>query len=208
MSDKTQKTPTSGETDRELENDVSRLQARWRNDDSARAEPPDLLDQAVLNAARRDLEPVRKGRPLRWIGGFATAAVVVLAFTVMLERPQPGGDVPEAPRLEKSLRKAPIAAEQQAIADSEEAAPLEELRQNALPAAPPRAMSREARRQEPLPEQAFSDAVALPTAEAWIEKMQALKRAGLDEELRAELEAFRSAYPDVPLPAELAAETP
>jgi len=40
-------------------------------------EPPDLLDQAILNTARRELTASRP-RPMRWVGAFATAAVVIL----------------------------------------------------------------------------------------------------------------------------------
>ena len=47
--------------------DLSRLKSAWEAQE--RAEPPELLDQAVLNAARRDLDSGRgKGR-LRWIVG-------------------------------------------------------------------------------------------------------------------------------------------
>jgi len=50
-------------------------------------EPPVLLDQAVLNTARRELAG-RKRRPLRWIGGFATASVLVLTLTLVIQQQQ------------------------------------------------------------------------------------------------------------------------
>ena len=50
-------------------------------------EPPDLLDQAVLNTARRELAASRR-KPMRWIGAFATATVVVLAMTIVIQQEQ------------------------------------------------------------------------------------------------------------------------
>lgn len=50
-------------------------------------EPPDLLDQAVLNTARRELAASRR-KPMRWIGAFATATVVVLTMTVIIQQEQ------------------------------------------------------------------------------------------------------------------------
>ncbi len=50
-------------------------------------EPPDLLDQAVLNTARRELTASRP-KPMRWIGAFATAAVVVLALSIVVQQDQ------------------------------------------------------------------------------------------------------------------------
>ncbi len=50
-------------------------------------EPPDLLDQAVLNTARRELAASRR-KPMRWVGAFATAAVVVLALSIVVQQEQ------------------------------------------------------------------------------------------------------------------------
>ena len=65
--------------DGQLSKDIERLQSEWDRMD--RAEPPNLLDHAVLNTARRELEPKNRRRPLRWLGGFATATVAVLAIS-------------------------------------------------------------------------------------------------------------------------------
>jgi hypothetical protein len=48
-------------------------------------EPPDLLDQAVLNTARRELTASRR-KPMRWIGAFATVTVVVLALSIVVQQ--------------------------------------------------------------------------------------------------------------------------
>lgn len=54
-------------------------------------EPPDLLDQAVLNTARRELAASRR-KPMRWVGAFATAAVVVLALSIVVQQEQKSPD--------------------------------------------------------------------------------------------------------------------
>lgn len=50
-------------------------------------EPPDLLDQVVLNTARRELAASRR-KPMRWIGALATAAVLVLTLSIVLQQDQ------------------------------------------------------------------------------------------------------------------------
>lgn len=61
------------------------LREAW--DASAQAEPPELLDRAVLNRAHLALEPSRSKRPwsFGWLHGLTTAAVIVLGVAVLLE---------------------------------------------------------------------------------------------------------------------------
>ena len=131
--------PRKPENEQEFEQDLETVQAKWSR--MEQAEPPELLDQAVLNAARRDLEPGRKRRPMRWLGGFATAAVVVLAITVTLE--QQGPQTPEPPLEDIGQLKQDAAStprlEESAVMKSEHAP---------LPAAEPTAQTREAKRQK------------------------------------------------------------
>ena len=122
---------------RTFEQDLDSLQSAW--DRMEQDGPPDLLDQAVLNAARRDLEPKRKPRPLRWIGGFATAAVAVLAFTVFLEQET---QLPIVP-----LQEAKEAPRMDSVAPTKERARSPALQQ-ALPPAEPEALRREAKREK------------------------------------------------------------
>ena len=69
------------------ESDLDSIQAAYSS--LAADEPPELLDQMVLNTARRDLAK-RRRRPLRWIGAFASVSVVVLALTIVLQQdPEP-----------------------------------------------------------------------------------------------------------------------
>jgi len=69
-----------------FEQDLEAVRSAWSG--LEKTEPPDLLDQAVLNTARRELEGRSKRLPLRWLGGFATAAVVVLALSIVLQQDQ------------------------------------------------------------------------------------------------------------------------
>lgn len=52
-------------------------------------EPPELLDQAILNKARRAVEKRDYWLDFGWIKGLTTAAVVVLAVSVILTQRQP-----------------------------------------------------------------------------------------------------------------------
>jgi len=63
--------------------DLAMIQSAWSGLEEP--EPPELIDQAVLNAARRELA-ARRRKPLRWIGAFATASVMVLAVTIVLQQ--------------------------------------------------------------------------------------------------------------------------
>jgi hypothetical protein len=142
--------PRKPQDESKLEQELAEVHAEWRS--MTQAEPPDLVDQAVLNAARRDLEPARKRRPLRWLGGFATAAVVVLALTLVVEQEPQRPDLPAA--TEKS--RAPVDAPDKQTLQSSEPAPL----QAPLPPAEPRQMAREARRDAPRLKAADENATA------------------------------------------------
>ena len=74
-------------------------------------EPPDLLDQSVLNAARRELTATRR-RPVRWFGGLATAAVVVLALSIVIQQDQKTADLQRRNEFQLNATR-PTAAEKQ-----------------------------------------------------------------------------------------------
>jgi hypothetical protein len=128
--------PRKPENSPDFERDLETVQSEW--DRMERTEPPELLDQSVVNAARRDLEARRKARPLRWLGGFATATVVVLAITFIfdqesvLENPAPG----QINGLQ--LEEAPVPAKSKTTES--------QLEMLSLPPAEPEPMRREARR--------------------------------------------------------------
>jgi hypothetical protein len=194
--------------------DLEAIAAAWRR--LPADEPPELVDQAVLNHARRDLETARPRR-LRWIGHFATAGVAVIAVSVwLLQDPAPttpAGD--DALRIAPAAESAPpqsLKLEERrfapsAVAESAPPAPASDAR-----AKGPKVLADEA---QPAPTQpAAASRAAMPpgtdaerrTPDDWIEDMLALQAAGRVAELEAELEAFRTAYPDHPLPPALRGE--
>jgi len=72
-------------SDSDLEQELEKLRSAWPELEAA--EPPRLVDQAIMNMARRELPPQGSGRrPLRWLSAFATAAVVVLALTIVIQQ--------------------------------------------------------------------------------------------------------------------------
>lgn len=213
--------------DTDIDSELESIRSQWQAMDQA--EPPELLDQAVINAARRELEASRPGRrPLRWLGGFATAAVVILALSIVVQQPPPpvvlapeqapeirveeraltdsvGRNSGAARAVPRERRDDMNGLEKQA--DSPDAAALEAA---PAPASSPATMK--AMRSEDLAEseiagtpEAFSTISEPPVrnAEAWIERLLELSTAGKDEELEREIEAFRAHYPDHPLPAVL-----
>ena len=251
------------------------------------AEPPEMLDQAVLNSARRDLATTRR-QPARWIGAIATAAVVVLALSIVVQQdqktPEPGigngiqlntpspavaeKEAPVATAITSELQHAspppsatardePAALEKQGFeskklkdtAGSLSASSPEEvdhMAQRSLMKVNDKHDSQalaetgvEESRAQAEDDKSVSPAISLndfdvvrerveetesnvlPTdssardkaelsgdeailaPDAWIEYMLELQKAEKLEDLKAELEAFRIAYPSITLPAEL-----
>jgi hypothetical protein len=188
--------------------DLEVVEAAWRRHSAE--EPPQLLDQAVLNRARRDLEKPRPRR-LRWIGQFATAGVAVIALSVwLLQDPGPKAPVGDAPvRIEPAAEPAPPPPperqERRFTPASERAsdAPLAETRGKMSATRAQAARPAPAESVDEAYTEEAADAAAERTPKAWIEHMLALQTAGRETELRAELDAFRAAYPDYPLPPAL-----
>jgi hypothetical protein len=228
-------------------------------------EPPDLVDQAVLNTARRELTTASKRRPLRWFGGLATASVVVLALTVVLQQEQrvpevPIGDgikldaaAPAGPeddsvtgqtgrtRTQKQeagaekhgaredrpqmMKRSVAAPEEQPMESSEVTAPapaavagddyrVEEHPNRSQAQSMDEGLApdteadhaealRTANREAVLAESEEKVAEDLPDPEEWLERLELLLRSELYEKFEMELAAFKAAYPDYPLPAEM-----
>ncbi len=55
-------------------------------------EPPEMLDQAILNSARRAVEKKSRWTQFGWLHGVTTAAVFVLAFSIILNQREPALD--------------------------------------------------------------------------------------------------------------------
>lgn len=171
------KDPRDQQSGPEFEQDLEAVRSAWSG--LEKTEPPDLLNQAVLNTARRALEVRRKSRPLRWLGGFATATVIVVALTIVIQQDEQ--QIP--PALEKTNgfmlnQDAPVAHKKEM-----KKSVAEEMSDS---------LAQPAREDDRVPE-----------ADAWIERLLLLRETRQDEKLVEELAAFREAFPDYPLPPEL-----
>lgn len=193
--------PYHQKDDSVLEQDIGSIRSAWA--DQAKEEPPGLLDQAVMNRAKRELEEPgkasRRRTSIKWLGAFATAAVVVLALTVVLEQ-EPRAPIPSAqeadglrldseapPGNQSPARLEAVPQKARAEPPAEESLTKQLLRENVAPAATA----------------ATASAENNTGADAWIKQLLELKKARQFEKLTSELARFRSVYPDYPLPPEL-----
>ena len=177
----------------EFEQDLEAVRSAWSG--LKQTDPPELLNQAVLNAARRELGTRRKSRPLRWLGGFATAAVIVLALTIVIQQDeQSPARVLEKTNGFKLDQAAPVARKMEAKRSAAA---------TAVPASDAAVMA-VAEEMSDSPSEPSKEADRIPEADAWIERLLLLWETQQDERLVQELAAFREAYPDYTLPPELA----
>jgi hypothetical protein len=178
-------------------------------------EPPDLLNQAVLNAARRELDASGKRWlrrfPIRWMGAFATASVIILALGLIVQQEQESPSLPgmEEDRL-KLKSEAPLVESKDAVEkqlmsksiDRDDSAVQRAAPMAAAPAKTAEFSAEEVADDNALLEQ--GDAMeGARSPEEWIDLMLELKSSNQLNRLSTELEAFRSVYPDHPLPNEL-----
>ena len=191
-------------------------------------EPPDLLDQAILNSAHRAVEKQSHWLQFGWLHGLTTAAVVVLAFTIILNQGDPAPRLDETipldpvvlPRTENSAGKAPAVMAKRYRAEEKlevrkmdkdvqsEKLLLEEVMEDiALPApasvqtASDQAESEQAPSlvAEPENRQMMGMARELTDPEKELETILNLKHAG-DDSWKEALALFIEHYPDYPLP--------
>ena len=199
--------PRDQQSGPEFEQDLKAVRSAWSG--LEQTDPPELLNQAVLNTARRELNTRRRSRPLRWLGGFATATVIVLALTIVIQH--------EEQQTTPSLKKTngfkldqtdPAASKSEVDRDDfEETARREQADRQLSPMSSEEAESRMKRSVA----EEMSDSLAesekatdsIPEADAWIERLLLLRETQQDEKLIQELAAFREAYPDYVLPPEL-----
>lgn len=206
-------------------------------------EPPEEIDLAVLNRARRALDG-KAARPWNfgWIHALATTAIVVLGVALVLKIPNQEPAAPLRVAKPPSGKLRDPAAEIEVLrrpAPPEEAAGMTPTLRQAVPAdvegkSESLGAAAKARSEEvPRPDRAVADDVSPPAAEPltdldtaemraetppaeaeeagrehdpeqWVRRLLALREAGRTEALQQELAAFRSAWPDYPLPPELA----
>lgn len=76
--------PNNGENDHSLRDDLDRLGDAYGQ--LQHEEPPDLLDQAVLNSAHRAVEKNPGWMQFGWLHGLTTTAVFVLALSLIFNQ--------------------------------------------------------------------------------------------------------------------------
>lgn len=193
-------------------------------------EPPALVDQSVLNRARAAVEgeAPRSSRPwsFGWIHTVTTAAVIVLGVTVVLQLGEPTAPPPPAalepdvtpaevtadstpkplrapqttPAAERARSVAPTAAsESETMLDAAQA-PREVVRQAAPGEEASGEGSGEPAESSSRAASGVNPADTPPEPGAWLAQIRALFAAGQESAARAELERFRRAWPDHPLP--------
>jgi hypothetical protein len=190
-----------------FDEDFEAVRSAWS--DLPREEPPDLIDQAVLNSAGRQIAASSRRRKYQWMGALTTAAVVVLAVNLVVrQEPQapapppaptdgfrmdraetrPGSESGEAAGRPQPLRQ--VAPETAQPAGKLSAPPAEEQSVADEPGGP---SEHERPGGSEVPQ---SPATALPLQEAsdgllrpddWIDRLLALREAGEEEALLREL---------------------
>jgi hypothetical protein len=195
--------PRDQQSGPEFEQELEAVHSAWSG--LEQTDPPELLNQAVLNTARRELSARRRSRPLRWLGGFATATVIVLALTIVIQQE----DQQTTPALKKTngdmLDQAPPVASKQLNFMNEEGNESRIKRSAAVPevSGSDTAVMAVAEEMSDSPAEPAKASDRIPEADAWIERLLLLRETQQDEKLVQELAAFRDAYPDYALPPEL-----
>lgn len=76
----------NGHNDKPLDSELDKLSSAYNR--LEQDEPPELLDQAILNSAHRAVEKKPHWMKFGWLHGLTTTAVFVLAFTLVLNQPE------------------------------------------------------------------------------------------------------------------------
>ncbi len=77
-------TSNNGNDGKPMDTGLQKISHAWSRLDQD--EPPELLDQAILNSAHRAVEKKAKGFQFGWLHGLTTAAVFVLALGIVLQQ--------------------------------------------------------------------------------------------------------------------------
>lgn len=112
----------NGENDKSLHDDLDNLGHAYGK--LEHDEPPDLLDQAILNRAHRAVEKKPHWMKFGWLHGLTTAAVFVLAFTIIVNQQEPSPDYENG-----MMSNEPELYQRQNAAKKESAMAADELRQ-------------------------------------------------------------------------------
>lgn len=197
--------PRHQKDDKALDQEIEQVRSTWNS--LEKEEPPALLDQAVYNQAQRALEGPSgaggKRRSLRWLGAFATASVVVMALTVVIQQQQ-SAPLPSAKEVDGLM------LDRDQEQDAKPARAEKPMASKAMEAPRAKPALQESSEFSAVAKQNSADAFAeeekydeAPSAEIWIEQLLELKNTQQAEILATELARFRSVYPDYHLPPEL-----
>jgi len=167
--------------------------------------PPDLVDQAVLNLARREAEAQRttRRRRMQWVGALSSMALLVVTLNLVVDQQSPGPrpmdrDMDKSTRMKQESDAANGAAleRRQPAPEPEEAS-----QRQAAPMLQSIGVSSEA---APADQgEALLDEDYKNDPDAWLEHILDLLDRGLDEQAETEVQALREAYPEFPLPEKL-----
>jgi hypothetical protein len=201
--------PTNRRPDREEDGVPEALRQAWET--LPKPEPPDLIDQSVLNRARAAVDAPHSSRPwsFGWPHALTTTAVIVLAITLVIplrETGQPGGipesadPVPQAENRsqndlelqEEMLQDTPATPPETSARARREAAP-RALASPALEKTAPAAME----------SAASADAAMIPDVADRLQEIRELAETGELDAAKEALKAFREEFPDAEVPPEL-----
>jgi hypothetical protein len=195
------------------------LRQAW--DELPKSEPPELVDQAVLNRARAAVEPPHSSRPwsFGWPHALTTMAVIVLAITLVIplrETGQPGSAPESPPRLPEAEESVSALSEefaddlqlseQPSAARSRQEGSRRALASPALEkAAAATPASAEADAEADAEASELMDAAIAEDREKQLQAIRTLVDTGDLEAAREALAAFKRDFPDAELPTDLAA---
>ena len=109
----------NGENDKSLSEGLDKLSHEYGL--LEQDEPPELLDQAILNSAHRAVEKKPHWMKFGWLHGLTTAAVFVLAFSIILNQRE------NAPDFETGMRNnEPVSLQRQKVAKKQSDSQFEE----------------------------------------------------------------------------------
>jgi len=102
----------NGENDKSLDDGLDRLSHGYQQ--LQHEEPPELLDQAILNSAHRAVEKKPYWMQFGWLHGLTTAAVFVLALSLIFNSREPVPDYENGMRLNEAtgLKREKVAKKQ------------------------------------------------------------------------------------------------
>jgi len=221
----------SGENNTPLEDELGKIsQAYGRMEHE---EPPELLDQAILNSAHRAVEKQSHWMQFGWLHGLTTAAVVVLAISIILRQSEPVPvyeddmisnepkqiQLKKAPKKESGIQPGELRTEMmEKASSSDKDIRLDEIMAEEVLLEATDSMS-DSQQTGALSRQASPAAIAEPVksdmsiqgamesetvSETDAELLAIINlKQAGDESWRKELELFLERYPDHPLPDEL-----